>query len=93
MWEKLWSRKRAYHVVFLEAGTPTLAGHDVLTDLARFCRAHESTAVHNRVTGTMDPIASAKLDGRREVWLRIQGHLDLDNEALNRMRARSEQQQ
>ncbi len=42
----------------------------VLVDLAKFCRAHESTA------------DSVRLDGRREVWLRIQQHLNLDSETL-----------
>ena len=36
----------------------------VLKDLARFCRAHEST-FH------ADPRAHAVAEGRREVWLRI----------------------
>lgn len=50
----------------------------VLADLADFCRAHASTA-HT------DPHVSARLDGRREVWLRIQQHLNLDSEQLWRL--------
>jgi len=42
----------------------------VLEDLARFCRAHEST-FH------VDPRAHAMAEGRREVWLRIAQHLNL----------------
>ena len=42
----------------------------VLKDLARFCRANEST-FH------ADPRAHAVAEGRREVWLRIQHHLRL----------------
>lgn len=45
-------------------------GLQVLKDLARFCRAHEST-FHP------DPRVAAALDGRREVWLRISHHLEL----------------
>lgn len=48
---------------------------EVLVDLARFCRAHEST-FHP------DPRVSAQLDGRREVWNRIQQHLRLDQDRL-----------
>jgi hypothetical protein len=48
---------------------------DVLRDLARFCRAHQSTA-------HVDPHAAARLDGRREVWLRIQSHLQLSDDDL-----------
>lgn len=42
----------------------------VLKDLARFCRANESTFHDN------DRVQS-KLDGRREVWLRLAQHLNL----------------
>lgn len=42
----------------------------VLFDLARFCRANESTF-------NPDPYLSAVAEGRREVWLRIQRHLQL----------------
>jgi hypothetical protein len=47
----------------------------VLEDLAKFCRAHEST-FH------ADPRMHAVLEGRREVWLRIQQHLELSDETL-----------
>lgn len=47
----------------------------VLADLARFCRANEST-FHT------DPRAHAVLEGRREVWLRIQQHLKLAPDQL-----------
>jgi hypothetical protein len=42
----------------------------VMKDLARFCRAHEST-FHE------DARAHALAEGRREVWLRIEQHLHL----------------
>lgn len=47
----------------------------MLADLARFCRAHTSTA-------DKDPMVAARLDGRREVWLRIQQHTKLSNDTL-----------
>lgn len=47
----------------------------VLRDLAKFCRAHSST-FHP------DTHVAARLDGRREVWLRIQQHLQLGDEEL-----------
>jgi hypothetical protein len=46
---------------------------EVLADLARFCRAHDST---------FHPQHAARLDGRREVWLRIQHHLQLTDDQL-----------
>jgi len=47
----------------------------VLMDLAKFCRAHEST-FH------ADPRIHALMEGRREVWLRIAEHLNLDMDTL-----------
>lgn len=51
------------------------AAQEVLKDLARFCRAHESTFHEN-------DRASALAEGRREVWLRIQNHLQLTPDQL-----------
>ena len=50
-------------------------GEAVMEDLARFCRAHEST-FH------ADPRMHAVAEGRREVWLRIQNHLQLSPDEL-----------
>jgi hypothetical protein len=47
----------------------------VLRDLAKFCRAHETTA------SPSDRDTYIK-EGRREVWLRIQQHLRLTDEQL-----------
>ena len=50
-------------------------GVEVLEDLAKFCRAHEST-FH------ADPRAHAVAEGRREVFLRIARHMQLSDEQL-----------
>lgn len=63
-------RKQAYQSFFESPG-----GQELLKDLAKFCRAHDTT-FHP------DPRIAANLDGRREVWLRIQHHLQLDAETL-----------
>ena len=55
----------------------------VLRDLAKFCRANESTA-------SADPYVASRLDGRRECWLRIQNHLNLTQERLWDLHNRSE---
>lgn len=47
----------------------------VLEDLAKFCRADEST-FHP------DARIAAQLDGRREVYLRIMQHVKLSDEQL-----------
>lgn len=50
-------------------------GQRVLKDLARFCRANDPTFHENERV-------DAALQGRREVWLRIQQHLQLSDEQL-----------
>lgn len=51
------------------------AGERVLEDLARFCRATE-TCFH------ADPRLHAVAEGRREVFLRIAGHMNLTTDQL-----------
>lgn len=63
--------RRAYRYIFLGH----YAAQEVLIDLARFCRANEST-YHP------DPVVQAALMGRREVWLRLSNHLNLSSEQL-----------
>lgn len=49
-------------------------GKAVLADLKKFCHAVTPTAdIHN-------PNATYVAEGRREVWLRIQAHLNLSDE-------------
>lgn len=61
------SRAYAYQRVFDKENKFT---NTVLKDLALFCRAHEST-FHK------DDRMHAALEGRREVWIRIQEYLQL----------------
>lgn len=63
-------RRTAYIKTFLNP-----FGEEVLKDLATFCRANEST-FHT------DARAHAVAEGRREVWLRIQKHLQLNDTQL-----------
>lgn len=64
------TRQQAYRQTF--AGEYS---RKVLTDLAKFCRANEST-FHT------DPRMEGVLQGRREVWLRISKHLNLTDDQL-----------
>jgi len=66
----LLGRRHQYLTVF-----DNPVGQEVLADLAKFARAHEPT-FHP------DPRVAAQLDGRREVWLRIQHHLRLTDDQL-----------
>lgn len=63
-------RRTAYVKTFISP-----MGEEVLRDLAKFCRAHQST-FHP------DERAHAVAEGRREVWLRIQQHLRLTDDEL-----------
>ena len=72
-------RQIAYRQTFnLESSTAV----EVLEDLAKFCRANESTF-------NADPRVHAVLEGRREVWLRIQQHLQLSDEELWKLYGRN----
>lgn len=64
-------RKRNYQLTF--DNSP--AAQEVLQDLAKFCRANE-TCFH------ADARVHAVLEGRREVFVRIQNHLNLSSEQL-----------
>lgn len=68
----LLSRKQAYERTFDSKNADSMI---VMKDLARFCRADKST-FHE------DPRVAANLDGRREVWLRIQQYLNLSSDEL-----------
>lgn len=63
-------RRTAYVKTF-----ETPFAEEVLADLAKFCRANEST-FHP------DARVHAVAEGRREVWLRIQQHLQMSDEEL-----------
>lgn len=71
----LQTRAFAYRRVFAR---PNQDVDVVLKDLARFCRA-------TRSTGHTDPYLAARLDGRREVFLRISENLNLTVEELYRL--------
>ena len=63
-------RRTAYIKTFLNP-----FGQEVLKDLSSFCRANDST-FHT------DARAHAVAEGRREVWLRVQKHLQLTDAQL-----------
>jgi hypothetical protein len=64
-------RKQEFEVTFGSS-----AGQQVLADLARFCRAHETCAVPGDRDRTM------LLEGRREVFLYIQQNCKLTEQQL-----------
>ena len=73
-------RGYAYRMVFNRDNVFT---EEVLKDLAWFCRAHTPT-YH------ADPRIHAELEGRREVWLRIQNHLQFNDDELWKLYGRKD---
>ena len=67
------SRRGDYLTTFLNP-----VGERVLADLAEFCRARETT-FHT------DERAHALLEGRREVWLRINKYLNLTDREIQQL--------
>lgn len=67
-------RKRAYQMVFGDVERNAMQ-KAVIDDLAKFCRADETCF-------RTDAREHAELEGRREVWLRVQQHLNLSPEEL-----------
>lgn len=73
--ELLRGRMYAYRRVFVDGGSTVDDRAIVLNDFANFCRKKRSTADAN-------PHVAARLDGRREVVLRIDEYLELTLEQL-----------
>ena len=73
----MWGDKdrRAFDFMRARKGQYQRIPVEVLMDLARFCRANETCF-------NADARKHAVLEGRREVWLRIQMHLGLTTEQL-----------
>ena len=73
----------AYRVTFLNQDSAVHPhAETVLADLAQFCRAQETCVVVHPTTKQIDPLATAVLEGRREVWLRITKALFLTDRQL-----------
>jgi hypothetical protein len=89
---KILTRRQAYRRVFQV--TDGIVGNrdaeQVLADLARFCNFNEPTTRVSPVSRTIDPLAMAQAEGRREVFLRINKFLHVSDADLARMQ---EQQQ
>ena len=76
IFDKCRTRKRAYCL-----SLKSVAGQEVLLDLASFCRANE-TCIALDQQQRIDERRTFVLEGRREVYLRIMEHLDLTPDQL-----------
>ena len=87
--QKILNRRQAYRRMFLgDDGKLTKDAELVINDLARFCRLHRSTSVISLTTRQTDVPATFQAEGRREVILRILGHLHVDDADLVRLTER-----
>jgi hypothetical protein len=85
IWQRIVGRRQAYRRVLLNPGGDLKCDADVvMRDLARFCRANRACIVYGQ-NGHIDPIASAVVQGRREVWLRIAEHLHLSDAVVTNL--------
>ena len=83
---RILGRKRAYRRLFLDAeGQIGPDAEIVLADLKRFCRAMSTTVVVSPVSKSIDPLAMAMAEGRREVWNRLMAHLHIDDKVVARL--------
>ena len=81
--QRVLTRKRAYRNVFMDTeGRITASGEVVLADLRKFCRANSTTVMVSPISKSIDPIAMAMAEGRREVWLRLMAHLHIDEKQV-----------
>lgn len=87
--QRILNRRMAYRRIFLDGeGNLTKDGEAVIKDLARFCRLHRSTTIVSTISRQTDVPASFQAEGRREVILRILGHLHVDDADLVRITER-----
>jgi hypothetical protein len=63
-----------------EKGKPTLEGSTLLADLRKFARlgTHKQHSFLRDLTGAIDPLSMARIEGRREVVNRLLDFLELD---------------
>lgn len=85
--KRLLGKRQAYRRLFLtDQGELNQDAIIVMTDLRKFCRATGSTAVMSPIRGTIDPIAMAMAEGRREVFNRINEYLLLNDRTIHNLR-------
>jgi hypothetical protein len=79
-----WNLRDAYRAVF-QTKPQRVHIDTLLADLAEFCRANTSCVVVGK-DGHIDTHATALVEGRREVYLRIQATLNISDEQLLQMK-------
>lgn len=84
--KRLLSRRAAYQRTFLgDDNRPHMDAVIVLADLKRFCYVERTTVKVSPTTQTIDPMAMAFAEGRREVFMRLVQFLNLDDVAVHKL--------
>lgn len=95
LFQHFYNLRNAFRQAFNEGrwkdddGTLTVHAKAVLMDLRQFCRASETCVVVAK-DGHIDTHATILAEGRREVLLRIQHYLNLDDDALMKLKGEDE---
>lgn len=85
LFKKWRNRSLAYQRVFLtDDGALNADAVVIFGDLKRFCHVDRST-VKVTAANTIDPLAMAMAEGRREVFMRMVQIMNLDESALSRL--------
>lgn len=79
-WARVTRKMQAYRSLQQAKGFET-----VMADLAAFCHYRKPTTRISPVTASVDPIAMAQTEGRREVYLRIIEMMDLEDSKIRAM--------
>ncbi len=75
---------RCVKACFLDGeGGATLEGQRVIADIRKFAKMDEHSFLRD-LTGKIDPISMARIEGRREIALRLINLLELDPAAIRR---------
>ncbi len=81
--EKLFRRKLAYRRSFMDPeGRLTSEAEIILNDLRKFCRVGKAPIQVSPVSRTVDPIGSALIAGRQEVFNRITQYLFVNEKQI-----------
>jgi len=91
LYYRMIGRRKAYRTAFLDdQGNLTRHGRVVMEDLARFCRARQSSVTVSPISRTVDTHATMVAEGRREVFNRLQYYLNLTDDQLMQIKERAD---
>lgn len=90
---RLYRRRDAYRAMFAPMGDLGPMAEVVIRDLAHYCHASRTSLVFSPVTRQCDPLALAFAEGKRDVFNRIMGQLNLTSDQIDRIAYQKEPEQ